>query len=98
MYLCGTCGSLTRFPRYNAAAPVLARRRGRCGEYDMLLFRTLRALGHRCRWVLDWGDHVWAEVWLEDGEGIGRMGKGLTYIRGTHPGGSPDAFSGYSKI
>jgi len=24
MYLCGTCGSLIRFSRYNAAAPVLA--------------------------------------------------------------------------
>mmetsp|Transcript_12311 Transcript_12311/g.26930 ORF Transcript_12311/g.26930 Transcript_12311/m.26930 type:complete len:124 (-) Transcript_12311:304-675(-) len=28
----------------------------------MLLFRTLRCLGRRCRWVVDWADHVWVEV------------------------------------
>ena len=28
----------------------------------MLLYRFLRALGHDARWVVDWSDHVWAEI------------------------------------
>ena len=30
----------------------------------MLLYRFLRALGHDSRWVVDWSDHVWAEIYL----------------------------------
>lgn len=30
----------------------------------MLLFRILRATGHTSRWIVDWADHVWAEVYL----------------------------------
>ena len=31
----------------------------------MLLYRMLRALGYeKVRWVVDWADHVWVEVWL----------------------------------
>jgi Transglutaminase-like superfamily len=64
LYQCHVCHSFTRFPRFNSARHVIAKRRGRCGEYSMLLFRILRALGHECRWVVDWADHVWAEVLL----------------------------------
>jgi len=65
LYRCRTCLSLTRFPRYNKALWVTTNRRGRCGEYSMLLYRMLRALGYeKVRWVVDWADHVWAEVWL----------------------------------
>jgi len=33
----------------------------------MLLYRMLRALGYaNSRWVVDWADHVWADVWLGD--------------------------------
>jgi hypothetical protein len=64
LYQCHKCGHFTRFPRFNAASHVMDHRRGRCGEYSMLLFRILRALGHDARWVIDWADHVWAEVLL----------------------------------
>lgn len=64
IYQCHKCGSFTRFPRYNAASSVIQNKRGRCGEYSMLLFRILRATGHEARWVVDWADHVWAEVRL----------------------------------
>ena len=64
LYQCHKCHEFTRFPRYNSAWHVLEDRRGRCGEYSMLLFRFLRALGHEARWVVDWADHVWAEVLL----------------------------------
>ena len=68
LYRCRTCSSYTRFPRYNKALWVTSTQRGRCGEYSMLLYRMLRVLGYdKVRWVVDWADHVWAEVWLGDG-------------------------------
>lgn len=66
LYRCHKCHSFTRFPRYNSARYVLENRRGRCGEYSMLLYRFLRTLGHDCRWVVDWADHVWAEIRVND--------------------------------
>ena len=65
LYRCRCCESVTRFPRYNSARSIASYGRGRCGEYSMLLYRILRALGHDTRWVVDWGDHVWAEVRLK---------------------------------
>jgi len=62
LYLCRCCGNFTRFPRFNGASTVLKTKRGRCGEYSMLLYRMLRALGHEVRWIVDWADHVWCEV------------------------------------
>lgn len=64
LYRCHKCRAFTRFPRYNAALYVMEHRKGRCGEYSMLLFRFLRALDHETRWVVDWADHVWVEVYL----------------------------------
>ena len=65
LYQCHKCGAFTRFPRYNSAWHVMAHARGRCGEYSLLLFRLLRALGHETRWVVDWADHVWVEVFSD---------------------------------
>jgi Transglutaminase-like superfamily len=65
LYQCHVCHGFTRFPRYNSVRHVLDHRRGRCGEYAMLLYRTLQYLGHDARWVVDWADHVWAEVFLD---------------------------------
>ena len=68
LYRCRSCNSYTRFPRYNRAAFVADAKRGRCGEYSMLLYRMLRALGYDgVRWVVDWADHVWVEVLLGGG-------------------------------
>jgi DNA-directed RNA polymerase subunit RPC12/RpoP len=64
LYKCHECSHYTRFPRYNAAWHVMEHQRGRCGEYSMLVFRMLRALAYETRWVVDWADHVWVEVWL----------------------------------
>jgi hypothetical protein len=66
LYQCHSCHRFTRFPRYNSVRHVIEHRRGRCGEYSMLLYRTLQYLGHDARWVVDWADHVWAEVYLDD--------------------------------
>lgn len=67
LYRCRSCSAFTRFPRYNKALFVTQTRRGRCGEYSMLLYRMLRALGYkRIRWVVDWADHVWVEAFLGD--------------------------------
>jgi len=59
LYRCHECDMFTRFPRYNSAAHVLETKKGRCGEYSMLLYRFLRVLKHDVRWVVDWADHVW---------------------------------------
>jgi hypothetical protein len=66
IYCCHKCGAISRFPRYNSASSVLRSQRGRCGEYSMLILRFFRALGHEARWVVDWSDHVWAEIRLFD--------------------------------
>ncbi|CAN0394864.1 unnamed protein product, partial [Hapterophycus canaliculatus] len=47
---------------YVAVSKVLETRRGRCGEYSVLVMRMLEALGYACRWVVDWSDHVWVEA------------------------------------
>ena len=62
VYCCHKCGAISRFPRFNSASSVLRSRVGRCGEYSMLILRFFRALGFDARWVVDWSDHVWAEV------------------------------------
>lgn len=63
IFECHKCKEITRFPRYNAVKQIVGNSgRGRCGEYSILLYRILRALGHECRWVVDWADHVWVET------------------------------------
>lgn len=61
IFRCHSCRRYTRFPRYNSVKHIVENRRGRCGEYSILLYRILRALGHEARWVVDWADHVWVE-------------------------------------
>ncbi|CAM9491075.1 unnamed protein product, partial [Phaeothamnion confervicola] len=62
LYHCAACRAVSRFARYNAIMKVLETRRGRCGEYSVLMLRFLEALGYEARWVVDWADHVWTEA------------------------------------
>ena len=64
LYHCHKCHAFTRFPRFNSISSIVKYGRGRCGEYSILVYRTLRHLGHHARWVIDWSDHVWVECWL----------------------------------
>jgi len=63
---CGTCQEVARFPRYNDPARLLETRNGRCGEWANCFTLITAALGYDCRLVLDWTDHVWTEVRLDD--------------------------------
>lgn len=65
VYTCPTCSSSeTVFPRYNSVRKLLETRQGRCGEYANLFGLFCRATGLETRYILDFTDHVWTEVYL----------------------------------
>jgi len=65
IFACTTCGSATRFPRYNHTEKLLETRRGRCGEWAQAFALCCRAMGYRTRMVVDWTDHVWVEIYSD---------------------------------
>lgn len=75
LYRCHKCQSYTRFPRYNSISSIVQYGKGRCGEYSILLYRTLRDLGHHARWVVDWSDHVWVECWAGEENLVSGQGR-----------------------
>lgn len=62
-YKCSNCSAFTRFPRYNHPGKLLETQRGRCGEWANCFTLCCRSLGMESRYVLDWTDHVWTEVY-----------------------------------
>ena len=65
-YRCTVHNCEIRFPRYNAPAKLFESRTGRCGEWANAFTAICIALGHEARLVLDWTDHVWTEVWIQE--------------------------------
>jgi len=65
VYQCSSCQQMTRFPRYNHASRLLETRRGRCGEWAQCFTLMCIAMGYKARFVNDWTDHVWTEVFIE---------------------------------
>ena len=63
VYICKLCSTETTFPRYNSPRALFKSRRGRCGEFANLFGTYCRALGFDTRYILDFTDHVWVEVW-----------------------------------
>eukprot|EP00026_Physarum_polycephalum_P003463 Phypoly_transcript_03475.p1 GENE.Phypoly_transcript_03475~~Phypoly_transcript_03475.p1 ORF type:complete len:778 (+),score=103.78 Phypoly_transcript_03475:100-2334(+) len=66
LYVCDSCHAFTRFPRYNHPGKLLSTRRGRCGEWANAFTLCCRAIGRDARFVLDFTDHVWTEVFEEE--------------------------------
>ncbi|XP_074650737.1 peptide-N(4)-(N-acetyl-beta-glucosaminyl)asparagine amidase-like [Tubulanus polymorphus] len=64
-YFCSNCREYERFARYNHPGRLLETRRGRCGEWANCFTLCCRALNLEARYVLDWTDHVWTEVYSE---------------------------------
>ena len=66
LYLCGSCITSSRFPRFNTVSKILDTRRGRCGEYSILMMLFLDCLGYVTRWVVDREDHVMTDNYKLD--------------------------------
>ncbi|GFR76588.1 peptide-N(4)-(N-acetyl-beta-glucosaminyl) asparagine amidase [Elysia marginata] len=62
-HICRVCNINTRFPRYTNPEKLLTSRKGRCGEWADCFTLCCRALGFEARYVMDWTDHVWTEVY-----------------------------------
>ena len=63
LYNCKLCNTKTTFPRYNSPRTLFHTRRGRCGEFANLFGVYCRSLGFDTRYILDFTDHVWTEVY-----------------------------------
>ncbi|XP_068205912.1 peptide-N(4)-(N-acetyl-beta-glucosaminyl)asparagine amidase [Palaemon carinicauda] len=88
-YSCKACGTKDRFVRYNHPAKLLETRQGRCGEWANCFTLMCRTLGMDARYVHDYTDHVWTEVfsqsqnrWLHADSCENKMDQPLMYEQG----------------
>lgn len=65
-FYCAACEKHTVFARYNSLSHIVEEGRGRCGEYAALWYVIMQSLGYESRWVVDWTDHVWVEINVQD--------------------------------
>jgi len=64
-YMCPTCGSQERFPRFQKPTRLLKNKYGKCREHIIAFGAILHALGFSFRFVTDFTEQEWIEVWSE---------------------------------
>ena len=64
-YMCSGCNLPLRYPRYNKVTKLLETRYGRCGEWANCFTAIAKSLSNEVRYVHDWTDHVWTEVYID---------------------------------
>ncbi|KAI8852694.1 hypothetical protein BC829DRAFT_57280 [Chytridium lagenaria] len=66
LHKCEACLVVTPFVRYESLIKLMETRSGRCGEWANLFTLFCIAMGFETRYVLDFTDHVWCEIYNED--------------------------------
>jgi peptide-N4-(N-acetyl-beta-glucosaminyl)asparagine amidase len=66
LHYCELCNASTRFPRYNDPLKLMTSRKGRCGEWCNAFTLICRCMGLETRYVLDFTDHVWTEIYCNE--------------------------------
>jgi peptide-N4-(N-acetyl-beta-glucosaminyl)asparagine amidase len=66
LYRCEECDASFRFGRFRSVPKLLETKTGRCGEFSDVAVTVFSLLGYDPRLVVDYTDHVWVELNLQE--------------------------------
>ena len=65
-YKCRDCKIEVRFPRYNHPVKLFETKVGSCSEWANCFTAICVALGYPARKTIDWTDHAWTEILIDE--------------------------------